>query len=1332
MNRKFWTVLTLLLIAALIVVACSGGEAADTNDQKETAPQEEAATEEPAKEEVVAEEPATKEEAAAVSSVLERAEAGEFDGTEVNIFTVWGDDAESGNFEATLADFAERTGINIVHEGSADFETLITVRVEGGDAPDIAVFPQPALMASFVQDGTVVDLESFMDLDKLHQNYSQGLLDLGTVDGQLSGIFIRASTKSLVWYPVPEFEEAGYAVPETWDELIALSDQMVTDGNTPWCISIEHSGATGWVATDWVEDVLLRTAGADVYDKWIAHDIPFNDPAVKEAAEVVAEIWFNPDYVYGGTTSILTTFVGDTQTPMFDEAGPQCWMHRQAGWIPAFFPEGEEAGTDSAFFYLPPIKEEHGKPVLGGGDAAAMFNDRPEVQAVMEYMASPEAFKGWVEAGGFISPNKGVSLDWYPSDVDRTQAEILQNASTLRFDASDLMPAEVGTGTFWTGMVDWISGDDLDTVLQAIEDSWPTGETGVESSGDMSSDDDSAYEYIARAEAGEFDGTEVNIFTVWGDDVESGNFEATLADFAERTGINIVHEGSADFETLITVRVEGGDAPDIAVFPQPALMASFVQDGAVVDLESFMNVDKLHENYSQGLLDLGTVDGQLSGIFIRASTKSLVWYPVPEFEEAGYTVPETWDELIALSDQMVADGNTPWCISIEHSGATGWVATDWVEDVLLRTAGADVYDQWIAHEIPFNDPAVKEAAEVVAEIWFNPDYVYGGTTSILTTFVGDTQTPMFDEAGPQCWMHRQAGWIPAFFPEGEEAGTDSAFFYLPPIKEEHGKPVLGGGDAAAMFNDRPEVQAVMEYLSTAAAFKGWVEAGGFISPNKGVSLDWYPSDVDRTQAEILQNASTLRFDASDLMPAEVGTGTFWTGMVDWISGDDLDTVLQAIEDSWPTGETGVESSGDMSSDDDSAATDSAAYEFLAQAEAGDFSGTEIDVFTVWGDDAESGNFELALADFEERTGIDVVHEGSADFETLIVVRVEGGDAPDVAIFPQPALMASFVEDGHIVDLGSFMDLEQLKNSYSEGLLDLGTVDGQLSGIFYRASTKSLVWYPVPQFEEAGYTVPETWDELIALSDQMVADGNIPWCISIEHSGATGWVATDWIEDVLLRTAGADVYDQWVAHEIPFNDLAIKEAAEVVAEIWFNPDYVYGGTTSILTTFVGDTQTPMFDDAGPQCWLHRQAGWIPSFFPEGKKAGTDSAFFYLPPIKEEHGKPVLGGGDAAAMFNDRPEVRAFMEWLSTADAAKGWIEAGGFISPNKGVSLDWYPNDVDRTQAEILQNASTLRFDASDLMPAEVGTGTFWTGMVDWISGDDLDTVLQDIEDSWPQ
>jgi len=404
---------------------------------------------------------------------------------------------------------------------------------------------------------------------------------------------------------------------------------------------------------------------------------------------------------------------------------------------------------------------------------------------------------------------------------------------------------------------------------------------------------------------------------------------------------------------------------------------------------------------------------------------------------------------------------------------------------------------------------------------------------------------------------------------------------------------------------------------------------------------------------------------------------------------------------------------------------------LERAMAGEFDGGVVTVFGKW-TEGEGENFVAALVPFEEATGIDVQFEGSAEFETLITVRVEGGDAPDIAGFPQPGLMAEFVRSGAIPDHASFFDAEQMAADYSQAWIDLATVDGQLSGVFYRASTKSIVWYPVEAFEAAGYEIPQTWDEMLALSDRIVEEqGVTPWCISMEHGGVTGWVATDWIEDVLLRTASPEVYDQWVAHEIPFNSPEVLHAAQVVEEIFFNEDYVYGGTTGILTIWVGDTQTPMFEDP-PQCYFHRQAGWIPDFWPEGTEAGVDSSFFYLPPIDEQFGRPVLGAGDVFSAFNDRPETIAFMQYLASPEGAEVWVRAGGFISPNRRVPADWYGNYVDQAQAQILAEATTLRFDASDLMPAEVGAGTFWTGMIDWISGEkDIETVLQEIEDSWP-
>ncbi len=923
-KKNLWLLISLLLAVMLALAACAGGEAPaeDAGGEEDTAAEADAGGEE----DTAAEADAGGEEEAPAGdepgTMLARAEAGEFDGTEVNVFGAFVDvDAE--RFDATILPFEESTGIDVVYEGSGDFESLITVRVEGGDPPDVAAFPQPGLMADLARRGALVDLGNVLDTDQLAEDFIPAWINLGTVNDQLVGIFHRANLKSLVWYPIPEFEEAGYEEPQTWDEMIALSDQIVADGSSPWCIGMESSGATGWVATDWVEDIMLRTAGPEVYDQWVRHEIPFNDPAVKNAVEIMGEIWLNPDYVLGGTTAILTVPFGDAQTPMFDDP-PSCWLHRQASFIPGFFPnEGEEVGTETWFFYLPPIDEEQGKPVLGAGDAYSMFNDRPEVRAFMEYMATAESAQGWAEAGGFLSPHKQASLEWYPDEATRLQAEILQNATTFRFDASDLMPGSVGTGSFWTGMVDYVNGDDLDAVLQRIEDSWPADAGGAAGTGDTSEEAEEPAEgeegatdegseegsmespssevygaELAAAEAGDYEGTEVNVFGAFVD-VDAERFDATVQPFEESTGIDVVYEGSGDFESLITVRVEGGDPPDVAAFPQPGLMADLARREALVDLGTVLNTDQMTEDYIQAWIDLGTVDDTLVGVFHRANLKSLVWYPIPEFEEAGYTVPETWDEMIALSDQMVADGNTPWCIGMESSGATGWVATDWVEDIMLRTAGPEVYDQWVNHEIPFNDPAVLNAVQIMGDIWLNPDYVLGGTTAILTVPFGDAQTPMFDDP-PACWLHRQASFIPGFFPkEGEEVGTETWFFYLPPIDEAQGKPVLGAGDAYSMFNDRPEVRAFMQYLATAESAEGWAGAGGFLSPHNKSSLEWYPDEGTRAQAEILRNATTFRFDASDLMPGSVGTGSFWTGMVDYVNGDDPEAVLQRIEDSWP-------------------------------------------------------------------------------------------------------------------------------------------------------------------------------------------------------------------------------------------------------------------------------------------------------------------------------------------------------------------------------------------------------------------------------------------------
>ncbi|NEP61942.1 MAG: carbohydrate ABC transporter substrate-binding protein [Symploca sp. SIO2G7] len=376
-------------------------------------------------------------------------------------------------------------------------------------------------------------------------------------------------------------------------------------------------------------------------------------------------------------------------------------------------------------------------------------------------------------------------------------------------------------------------------------------------------------------------------------------------------------------------------------------------------------------------------------------------------------------------------------------------------------------------------------------------------------------------------------------------------------------------------------------------------------------------------------------------------------------------------------------------------------------------------------------FETALKPFEEETGIDVIYEGTDSFATLLPVRVESGDAPDIAMFPQPGLMASFAKAGQMVPLTEFMDETTLSEAYPETWLSLATVDNAIYGVWYRASVKSLVWYNPEAFATQGFSVPTTWDEMLALSDQIAATGATPWCIGLESGEATGWPGTDWIEDIVLRTAGPDTYDRWINHEIPFNDSAVQAAFERFGDIILNENYVVGGSVGAISTPFGDSPQGLFGEP-PTCYLHRQANFIASFFPEDVNLAETVDIFLLPGIDPAYGTPVLVAGDIFGMFNNTPAAQALIEYLATPTPHEIWAGLGGFLSPHKQVSLEAYPDTLSQKQAEFLSNAETVRFDGSDMMPGAVGTGTFWSGVVDYVAGTPVEEVLETIEASWPE
>jgi alpha-glucoside transport system substrate-binding protein len=411
---------------------------------------------------------------------------------------------------------------------------------------------------------------------------------------------------------------------------------------------------------------------------------------------------------------------------------------------------------------------------------------------------------------------------------------------------------------------------------------------------------------LADAFTGKYKGTTVSISHGLSNQEEITKFTAQFKDFQDKTGItvNLIPGGNVE---AIAVKVQAGTIEDIVNFPQPGTMGSYAKQDKLIDLNKVIKPEWLKENYNQGFIDTNTVSDAsgnkiLGGIFNRINFKSAVWYPKKAFDEAGYTVPTTWDELTALQDQIVKDGDPAWCIGIGSDAATGWPATDWIEDIMLRTTSLENYDKWARGELPFTDPVVKNALQKMTDIWFNDQYVYGGRTSIATTNFGDAVAPMMQDP-PKCWLHRQGTFITSFMEQakpGAKAGVDYDFFYLPPIDPQYGKPVLFAGDLFSMFNDRPEVRAVIQFLTTYESVQPWIKiGGGAISPHQNSVLSDYTSDIERNAAKAILEASSARFDASDLMPAEVGSGSFWKGITDYVSGSaDLDQALTTIQNGW--------------------------------------------------------------------------------------------------------------------------------------------------------------------------------------------------------------------------------------------------------------------------------------------------------------------------------------------------------------------------------------------------------------------------------------------------
>jgi alpha-glucoside transport system substrate-binding protein len=389
----------------------------------------------------------------------------------VNVMHGWpGEQAPA--FEKIVAAFeAENPDIDVVVEiVGRDRPTILATRIAGGNPPDLTPHPWIGLMKEWADAGEIVDLTGLVDTSDINP----ALVPIGEYDGGLYGLFIFPNVKSLIWYNPKQFTAKGYAVPNTWYELLALSEKMVADGAAPFSIGIESGAASGWPGTDWIEDIMLRTAGADVYDKWVNHEIPWTDPRVKLAFETFGSL-FDKGYVLGGGIGALTTNFGDAADPLFTDP-PTAYMHHQATFIQGFFNDhfdGLVAGEDYDVFPLPTITPkataDGSVPLLVSGDVVTVFDNRPEVIKFAQFLTSETAADIWSSELGELSAYVDADPAQFESPITAKAQEMLLSATVSRFDGSDLMPGAIGAGAFWSGVLDYLSGINLDTVLATIE-----------------------------------------------------------------------------------------------------------------------------------------------------------------------------------------------------------------------------------------------------------------------------------------------------------------------------------------------------------------------------------------------------------------------------------------------------------------------------------------------------------------------------------------------------------------------------------------------------------------------------------------------------------------------------------------------------------------------------------------------------------------------------------------------------------------------------------------------------------------------------------------------
>ena len=405
-------------------------------------------------------------------------------------------------------------------------------------------------------------------------------------------------------------------------------------------------------------------------------------------------------------------------------------------------------------------------------------------------------------------------------------------------------------------------------------------------------EDEGAPTGAAQTDGGEAVSGSVSVMSTWSGP-EQASFEAVIDGFTEQNpDADVTYDSAGDaLPTVLSTAVEGGNPPDVALVPQPGLVQGYVERGALQPLDFAQ--ETISENFAESVIQTGTFDGQLYGLVFKASNKSTVWYNVQAFEDAGVEPPETWEDFLTVSETLKASGIPAYSLG----GAEGWTLTDLFENIYVRTAGIDMYNQLSRHEIPWTDQSVKDALTEMARVVGDTDNITGGTNGALQSDFATSVSNVFAE-DPGAAMVIEGDFVPGVVESPLEAESGYNVFPFPSINDSP-PSVVASGDLAILFNDSPAAQAFIEYLATPEAAEIWAGRGGFSSANQNLDPSVYPDAITQVTASATAEAEQFVFDLSDLQPSAFGATEgqgLWKLFQDFVRNpDDVDGIAEQME-----------------------------------------------------------------------------------------------------------------------------------------------------------------------------------------------------------------------------------------------------------------------------------------------------------------------------------------------------------------------------------------------------------------------------------------------------